>query len=147
MGMPYFRTLRASAWTMFTMGVLHLLGHWNSARAFTQPPDEPTKALVAAMMGYVVKDLPVDRTAASLYLGFSLFFSAASMLLGALVLLAATALQDQPAKLRPLVRAYAAGLLVLVAVSMNYFIWPPTVCLLVALGLAAFSMARLRKAA
>ena len=100
-----------------------------------------------AMMGYSVKDFPIDRTVASLYFGFSLFFSASSMLLGALLLLTATALKDQPAKLRPVVRAYTAGMLVLVAVSMNYFIWPPTVCLLVAFGLAAFSMARLRKAA
>lgn len=145
--MPHLRVLRASAWTLFITGVLHLMGHLNGVRAFTNPPDEQTRSIARAMMGYSVKDFPIDRTIASLYFGFSLFFSASSMLLGALVLLAATALRAQPAALRPLVRAYTAGLLVLVVVSMNYFIWPPTVCLLVAFGCAAFALERLRKAA
>lgn len=144
--MSYLRALRASAWTLFTMGILHLIGHLSGVRSFTNPPDEAMRTLAQTMMGYSVKDFPIDRSAASLYWGFSLFFSAYSMMIGALVLLVASALQDQPRALRPIVRAYTGGLLVSSAVATNYFVWPPTVCLLVAFGLGAFSLARLRKA-
>ena len=145
--MPYIRALRASAWTLFTMGILHLLGHLRGVHSFTNPPDEATRALAQAMMGFSVKDYPVDRTVASLYWGFSLFFSVASMLLGALVLLTTTALKEQPRALRPMARAYTAGLLVMTAISTNYFVWPPTLCLLAAFGFGAMSIAGLRKAA
>lgn len=144
--MSYIRALRASAWTLFTMGILHLLGHLTGVRAFTSPPDDPTRALAQAMMGYSVKDFPIDRSVASLYWGFSLYFSAGSMLIGALVLLCATALKDQPKALRPVVRAYVAGMLVTTAISINYFVWPPSVCLLIAFGFGALSLLGLRKA-
>ena len=144
--MSYLRALRASAWTLFVLGVLHLLGHLQGTRAFTSPPDEATRTLAQTMLRFSVKDFPVDRSIASLYLGFSLFFSAASLLIGALVLLCATALRDNPAALRPLVRAYLGGLLVLTAISVNYFVWPPTICLLAAFGFAALAMLGLRKA-
>ncbi|MBI4889862.1 MAG: hypothetical protein HY821_04495 [Acidobacteria bacterium] len=137
--------LRASAWTLFLMGCLHIMGHLTGARAFTNPPDEPTRAIAKAMMGYTVRDFPIDRTIASLYFGFSLTFSAFSLLAGALVLLTSTALKDDLPALRPILRAYTGGLLVLTAISMNYFIWPPTICMLVAFGFAALAMARLRR--
>lgn len=145
--MPYLKALRASAWTLFAMGLLHLVGHLTSVRSFTNPPDDATRVLARSMMEYVVKDFPVDRSVASLYFGFSLFFSAGSMLIGALILLCLGPLGEMPAVLRRVTRAYAAGLLVLTAISVNYFIWPPTVCLLVAFGFAALAMAGLRKAA
>lgn len=123
------------------------MGHLTSVRSFANPPDEPARALARAMMGYTVKDFPIDRTVASLYFGFSLYFSASSMLIGALILLCVSALKDQPKALRPVVRAYVAGLLVAAAISVNYFIWPPTVCLLIAFGFGALALAGLRKAA
>jgi hypothetical protein len=145
--MPYLRSLRASAWTLFVMGILHLFGHLQGTRAFTSPPDEATRSLAQTMMRYSVNDYPIDRSIASIYLGFSLFFSAAALVIGALVLLSATALRENPKGLRPIVRTYTGGLLVLTAISVNYFVWPPTICLLIAFGLAAFALVGLRKAA
>lgn len=145
--MSSIRALRASAWTLFIMGILHLLGHLTGVRSFTNPPDEPTRVLARTMMGYTVNDFPIDRSMASLYWGYSLFFSAASMLIGALILLCVSALKDRPQALRAVVRAYVAGLLVTAAISMNYFVWPPTVCLLVAIGFGALAMLGLRKTA
>lgn len=127
------------------MGGAHLLGHVNSMRDMQQPADEASRALYAAMRAYTVHDVPFDRTVMSLYLGFSLTYTAMCLLIAGLVLVAAKALNDHPAGLRTFARMYLAGLFTFTVISMQYFIWPPTVFLLVALGLAAFGVARLRK--
>jgi CHASE2 domain-containing sensor protein len=70
-----------------------------------------------------------------------------SMVVGALVLVTLTELKDKPESLRRLSRMYAAGLLVFSIVSVTYFVWPPTIFLLVSLGLSLFALLRFRKAA
>jgi hypothetical protein len=127
-------------------GLLHLLGHLRAIGILTYPSDEKTRSLASSMLGYSMPDFPIARSIASLYLGLSLAFSALMLLLGAVIILVAVALADRPAALRSITRIYLAGLLVLNVISINYFVWPPTVCLLVAFGLTAFAMARLRKA-
>jgi len=102
--------------------------------------------MAAAMNGYVLPDFPIARSMTSIYLGLSVMFTTVALLAGAIMVMVAKALADQPKVLRPIARMYLAGLLVMTIISVNYFIWPPTVCLLVSLGLAAFAIARLRKA-
>lgn len=145
--MSHLRALRASAWTLFVMGVFHLVGHATGFRSFSNPPDEPARVLAKTMTGYTVTDFPIDRSVASLYWGFSLFFSAASILIAALILIGAKAMQDRPAALRPMARVYTGGLLVVTAISINYFVWPASICLLVSFGFGALALAGLRKAA
>jgi len=132
--MAHILALRASAWTLFITGILHLIGHVSSARSFTNPADDATRNLARVMMDYTVPDFPVARSMASLYLGMSLCFSAFCLILGAMVVIFCSILKDNSAALRRVTRMYLAGLLVLTAISVNYFVWPPTVCLLVAFG-------------
>ncbi|GEM_PF-2532661 len=144
--MGYLRAFRASAWTLFATGILHLMGHVKGARDFTNPPDEATHALARAMMGHLIPDFPVARSVASIYLGFSLSFSAFALILGALIVILCSELKDNPSSLRRFARIYLAGLLILTVISVNYFIWPPTICLLVAFGFGAVALAGLRRA-
>lgn len=127
------------------MGVVHTLGHIAGLRDFRTPPDEKTKLLVTTMNSYMVGSAPAIRSMTSLYLGFSLVFASTAMIIAALILVSTKALQNDPANLRRICRIYLGGLLVLSAISVNYFIWPPTIFLLAAFGFAAWSMAKMRK--
>ena len=138
--------LRVSAWTLFAMGVAHTLGHIAGLKDFRAPSDEKTRVLVTAMNGYMVGSEPAIRSMTSLYLGFSLFLAATSMIIAALVLVAAKSCYNDSVSLRRVTRIYLGGLLILSAISVNYFIWPPTIFLLSAFGFAARAMALLRKA-
>ncbi|MGJ5819207.1 LIC_13387 family protein [Paludibaculum fermentans] len=139
-------SLRVSAWVLFAMGLAHTLGHIAGLKEWRTPPDERTRILVTTMNNYMVGSSPVDRSVTSIYLGFSLVVAATPMMMAALVLVASKALQEDRPNLRRLTRIYLAGLLVLSAISINYFIWPPTIFLLTAFGFAAWAMAGLRKA-
>jgi hypothetical protein len=140
------KALRASAWTLFLMGVAHLIGHLVGLKDLTSPPDEKTRSLVAAMNGYILPDYQVSRSMMSIYQGFSLMLSATSLMIGSLVIVASSILKDNPQALRRFARIHLGGLFVLSVISVNYLITPPTTFLLVAFGLAAFATARLRKA-
>ena len=129
------------------MGAAQLLAHFQTLSQFGNPADERTRALYLAMNAYTMADFPIERSILSRYFGYSLAMAAATLLVAALVLVAVKAMQNDPAALRRLARIYAGGLLVLTVISMNYFIWPPTVFLLVSFGLAALALARFRKAA
>lgn len=139
-------SLRVSAWVLFAMGLAHTLGHIAALKEWKNPPDERTRVLVTTMNNYTLGDFPVDRSMTSIYLGFSLFIAATPMMLAAIMLVASKALEDDRPNLRRLTRIYLAGLLVLSAISVNYFVWPPTLFLLTAFGFAAWAMAGLRKA-
>ncbi|MBI5087163.1 MAG: hypothetical protein HZB13_21510 [Acidobacteria bacterium] len=144
--MPALKALRASAWTLFLMGLAHLAGHLTSLKEISSPSDDKMRALVAAMNGYVVPDYVDGRSFMSMYQGFSLMMAAMPLLIAALVLTSCSLLKDDPAGLRRVARMHAGGMLVLSVIAANYFILPPTIFLLVAFGLAAFALARLRKA-
>lgn len=144
---PPLKALRVSAWFLFAMGLLHIAGHLRGRAQLTNPPDAQTRQLADAMRGYVVPDFPISRSVLELYLGFSLAMGLLSMVVGALVLVTLTELKDKPESLRRLSRMYAAGLLVFSIVSVTYFVWPPTIFLLVSLGLSLFALLRFRKAA
>jgi hypothetical protein len=128
------------------MGLAHTIGHIASLKEWKNPPDERTRILITTMTNYTLGDFPVDRSMTSIYLGFSLFVAATPMMLAAIILVASKALQEDRPNLRRLTRIYLAGLLVLSAISVNYFVWPPTLFLLTAFGFAAWAMAGLRKA-
>lgn len=127
------------------MAFAHLLGHLSTLKELRAPSDEPTRQLFSVMNGYLLKDIPFDRSLMSIYLGLSLCFTIFCLLVAGLMLTATKALAHQPEPLRRLARMYLAGVFTLTVISMAYFIWQPTVLCLVALGLAAFGMARLRK--
>lgn len=139
-------SLRVSAWVLFAMGLTHTVGHIAGLKEWKSPSDEKTRVLVTTMNTYMLGDWPVDRSMTSIYLGFSLVMAATPMMIAAIILVASRALQDNRPNLRRLTRIYLAGLLILSAISVNYFVWPPTIFLLTAFGLAAWAMAGLRKA-
>ncbi|WP_407674038.1 LIC_13387 family protein [Paludibaculum fermentans] len=139
-------SLRVSAWVLFAMGLAHTLGHIALLKQWRTPPDQKTHVLVTTMNTFMLGDYPIDRSMTSIYLGFSLFVAATPMMMAALVLVASKAMQDDRPNLRRLTRIYLSGLLVLSAISINYFVWPPTIFLLTAFGFAAWAMAGLRKA-
>ena len=141
------RAIRWSAWTLFAMGAAQLLVHIQTMSQFGSPPDDRTRAIYMAMNGYTVPDFPIERSILSRYFGYSLMMAATSLLIAALVLVAVKSMQEDRPALRRLARMYLAGLLVLTVISVNYFIWPPTIFLLVSFGLAAFALAGFRKAA
>ena len=144
--MAAIKALRASAWTLFAMGVAHLFGHLLGHYQMNNSPDPKIRALVAAMQGFNVDEFPIRRNILEIYNGLSISLAAFAMIAAALVLISAQALKDNPEALRRLVRVYLAGTFVLTVIAVQYFVWPPTVFLLVSFGLAAFSLARLRKA-
>lgn len=132
---------------MFALGAAQLLVHIQTISQLGNPPDERAHAVYMAMNAYTVPDFPIQRTILSRYFGYSLMMAATTLLVAALVLAAVRSMQNDPAALRRLARLYVGGLLVLTIISINYFIWPPTIFLLVSFGLAAFALARFRKAA
>ena len=141
------KVLRASAWFLFTLGLFHIVGHLKGRADMANAADAKTRQLVEVMRGYVVPDFPIERSVMAIHEGLSLAMSLLSMMVAALVLVSASELKERPEALRRLARLYAAGLLVFTVVSVNYFVWPPTVFLLVSFGLAVFALARFRKAA
>ncbi len=145
--MPDTRALRWSAWTLFVMALAHLLGHILTLRTFASPQDPKDAALVQAMSAYVLPGVPAGRSFLDLYVGFSVFYSAACATIAGIVLMAVSGLKNDAAALRRLARIYLAGLLALTIISVRYFPMPPTIFQLVAFGLGAFGLARLRKAA
>jgi hypothetical protein len=141
------KALNSSAWFLFAMGLFHIAGHLKGRSDMANPADAKTRQLVEIMRGYVIPDFPIERSMLAVYEGLSLVMSVLSILVSALVLIAAAELKDGPKSLRRLARMYTAGLLVFTVISVNYFVWPPTIFLLVSFGLAAFALARLRKLA
>lgn len=141
------RAIRWSAWTLFVTGVSQLLVHLQTISQLGSPPSEKASAVYQAMSAYTVPDFPVERSILSRYFGYSLMMAATCLLVAALVLVAVKAMENDPQVLRRFARMYTGGLLVLTVISINYFIWPPTVFLLVSFGLAAFALARFRKVA
>ena len=81
------------------------------------------------------------------HLGYSIFLAAATIIIAALVLMAIRLMKDDADQLRRFTRIYLAGTFVMTVISVRYFVLAPTILLLVAFGLAAFAMARLRKTA
>lgn len=141
------RAIRWSAWTLFAMGVSQLIVHIQTMSQLGNPPDERARGLYLAMNAYTVPDFPIERSILSRYFGYSLMMAATSLLIAALVLVAVKSMENDPQALRRLARMYLGGLLVLSIISVNYFIWPPTIFLLVSFGFAAFALAGFRKAA
>lgn len=141
------RALRWSAWTLFAMGVGHMVSHIVGLGDLVNPKDEATRAAVVAMKNQIVSDPMGDRSMLEFYLGFSIFLAAATIIIAALVLMAIRLMKDDAAQLRRFARIYLAGTFVMTVISIKYFILAPTVFLLVAFGLAAFATARLRKTA
>lgn len=136
------RLLQYSAWVLILMGLAHLAGHISGMKEMTSPPDEKTRVLVEAMRNYRLPDWPVERTVEGLYAGFSLSMSGYAIFVGALLLVGLKAAGDDAGALRRLAIVMSAGTAILLAISMIYFILPPTTFLLVAFVLAAAGAAR-----
>lgn len=129
------------------MGVAQLLVHLQTISQLGNPPSDRAVAVYQAMNAYTVPDFPVARSILSRYFGYSLMMAATCLLVAALILVAVKAMENDMPALRRFTRMYTGGLLVLTIISINYFIWPPTVFLLVSFGLAAFALAGFRKVA
>lgn len=127
---------------MILMGFAHLFGHIQGMKSFYNPDPGAERRMVEAMHSYVVGEGSGARSIASLYLGFSLVFSLASMMIGLLVLAATRELASNPAGLKHLSVILVLSLAGLTAISAVYFIPPPTIFLVVALLAAAAAAIR-----
>jgi len=141
------RALRWSAWTLFVMGVGHMVAHMVGLGALANPQDDTTRAVVVALKNRITHDPMAERCMLEFYLGYSIFLAAATIIIAALVLMAIRLMKDDADQLRRFTRIYLAGTFVMAVISVRYFVLAPTILLLVAFGLAAFAMARFRKAA
>ena len=130
---------------MMLLGAAHLAGHYQGMKSFENPAPGKETQLVEAMNGYIAGEGSGAPSVTSLYMGFSLFFSLTSMLIGALVLAAARELAGNTAALRRISILLVLSLAGLLAVSAVYFIPPPTIFLAVALMAAAAASIRLRQ--
>lgn len=132
---------------MFAMGVGHMMSHIVGLGDLVNPKDEPTRAAVVAMKNRILSDPMGERSMLEFHLGFSIFLSAATIIIAALVLMGIRLMKEDTGQLRRFARIYLAGTFVMTVISIKYFILAPTVFLLVAFGLAAFATAQLRKPA
>lgn len=139
------RLLKSSAWVLILLGLAHLFGHYQGMASFDKPNPGKEQQLIEAMKGFIVGEGSGARSMADLYIGFSLFFSLASIMAGALVLAAAGGLAANTAALRRFAVTLALALAALLAVSAVNFIPPPTAFLSVALMFAAAATIRLRQ--
>jgi len=143
--MSGIRLLKTAAWLLILLGAAHLFGHYQGLERFENPAAGKEAALISAMHGFAVGEGSGARSIAELYTGFSLFFSLASMLIGALVLAASRELASNTAALRRIAVLLIVALAAFTAVSAVYFIPPPTVFFVAALMAAAAAAIRLRQ--
>lgn len=128
---------KASATVLMLMGIAHLFGHFQGLSRLADPVEERDRVLASTMRAYEFVDAAGTHSVLDLYLGFSLTMSALALTVGAMMWLAASSPQA-----RRVGTVYVAGLAIMTAVSARYFILPPTVFLLVALGLGLAAVAR-----
>jgi hypothetical protein len=139
--------LKASAWVLIFMGAAHFYGHMNGRKQMAAPPDDATRALVTAMNSYSLPDWPAPRTVMDVYEGLSLSFFAFPVFVGAMILFILPVVKDNPRAMRRLARCFTAGLAGLMAISVGWFILPPSLFLAVSLILSIAAVLASRGAA
>lgn len=128
---------RVGAIGAIVTAALHMVGHLQGA---PPPTNETETTLWTLLTTYTYEFAGTKRTFWEFQQGFSLVFSIALAFVGALDLAILRLRRDDRGLLR-LVAAFNAGMFgVLLAVSVAYFIPPPTICLAICATAFAVSL-------
>ena len=128
---------KASASILMLMGVAHLFGHYQGLSRLANSTEERDRVLASSMRAYKFEESSGTHSVLDLYLGFSLAMSVLALTLGSMMWAAAASSQA-----RRIGAVYVAGLVTMTAISVIYFILPPTVFLVVALALGIAAITR-----
>lgn len=129
---------RIGCFVLIVTGLLHLSSHFQEY----VPQNDTEKQLVGLMEDYKFDFAGATVTMAAIQEGFGLWFSLSLIWLGVMSLFLVKQLSENKVILRKIAGMNASALLIGSGISLIYFFFIPTTCLV--LGLIFFSLATIR---
>jgi len=120
--------------------LLHLVGHFREAI----PADETEKQMLDLMTNYQVKVGSGAVTMMGIYKGFSLTFSLLFLWTGVFSLFLVKQLGDNVALMRKIAIINTGALAILTGISLYYFFFIPTTCIVLALIFFVLAVIRIK---
>lgn len=120
------RWFRTGSFVLIATCFIHLIGHFSAKT----PANDTERQLLDLMTGYTMQ--PVGVTMMSLHSGFSLFFALFFLMTGELNLWLSRAYKENEGELKKVAVVNIIGLGIGTGISLNYFFFAPTLCIVAA---------------